>query len=372
MKKHSDIHVRLLKLILWVYIALCFVIAGLNYGYVSKAPEHIAHAITWIWLIYENWVKTLFIIVGSFLTIRIIGSSKRSIMRKRNLIGFTMAALLLHILVPFLTNNFELYFYTMPFPWTTTPLRLLDQSTSFYQSNFAAWGAGGIMAALIVYVCICVVVLVATLLFGRRFQCSTVCLFNGFAAEVFDPAMPLIGKRRQLKPETVRALYILRWIFLGLALLLFLYWGLHLFGVSLPIDKEAVAKAESYKYLAGELLAAIFFWIAFMGRGYCTYCPLGTVLGFVAKIADQRITTAHTSCIACNKCNAICPMFINIKTNAIKGADVKDIRCVGCGHCVDECPTRNLAYSTKFLSVINREIPVHKQREGDNAALPPD
>ena len=364
MKTRREIHVKLLKVILWVYIIMCFVIAGLNYGYVKKAPEAVAHTITWIWLIYENWVKTAFIILGSLLTIRIISSSKRSSMRKRNLIGFIAAALILHIAVPFLANNFELYFYTMPFPWTTTPMRLLDQTTSFYQSNLAAWGVRGIMAALIVYICVCVIVLIVTLLYGRRFQCSTICLFNGFAAEVFNPAMPLIVKRRQPKDGTLKALYVLRWVFLGIGLLFFLYWVLNLIGVPLPLDKEMVARAESYKYLAGELLAAIFFWIAFMGRGYCFYCPLGTVLGFVSKIAGQRIATAQTRCIACNKCNVACPMSIDIKTNAIKGIDVRDISCVGCGHCVDACPTENLAYATKFITAIKGpSVPKGREEE---------
>jgi ferredoxin len=29
--------------------------------------------------------------------------------------------------------------------------------------------------------------------------------------------------------------------------------------------------------------------------------------------------------------------------------DVINIRCVGCGHCVDSCPVKTLGYSTKFL-----------------------
>ncbi len=354
MTKRTDIHVMLLRVILWVYIVMCFVIAGLNYGYVKSAPEDVAHTITWVWLIYENWVKTAFILIGGLLTMKIIAVSKRTGMRKRNLIGFVCAALILHIALPLLLNNFELYFYTMPAPWSTTPLRLLDPTTSFYKSNLTAWGMGGILAALTVYVCICAVVFVATLLLGRRFQCSTICMFNGFAAEVFAPAIPLIGKRRQPGKRTRSILNVLRWVFLGIAMLFFLYWGLHLIGVSLPFDKEAVAKAESYKYLLGELLAAIFFWIAFLGRGYCTYCPLGTVLGFVAKLGGQHIKTAQAKCIACSKCNDVCPMSIDIKTSALTGTPVRDTRCVGCGHCVDACPTRNLLYSTGFLDIYKR------------------
>jgi hypothetical protein len=44
---------------------------------------------------------------------------------------------------------------------------------------------------------------------------------------------------------------------------------------------------ETYKYLITELLLAMFFWIALVGRGYFYYCPLGTVLGWVGRAAGR-------------------------------------------------------------------------------------
>jgi len=43
-------------------------------------------------------------VIGSFLTLRIIGTSQRSEMRKRNLIGFIVAALMVHIIAPHFTT----------------------------------------------------------------------------------------------------------------------------------------------------------------------------------------------------------------------------------------------------------------------------
>ena len=144
---------------------------------------------------------------------------------------------------------------------------------------------------------------------------------------------------------------ILRWAFLGIALFFVIYWAVYLLGITIaPID--IITKIESYKYLIGELLLCLFFWVAFIGRGYCYYCPLGTVLSGFARIAGQKITTNNTKCIQCNKCNETCPMSIDIKSKAIIGKDVQDMRCVGCGHCVDECPTINLDYSTRFTERI--------------------
>jgi ferredoxin-type protein NapH len=240
----------------------------------------------------------------------------------------------------------------MPLPWTTTPLQLLNANSALYQTTVTSLGSSGILSALTFFVAISIAVLIGTLLYGRRFQCSSLCLFNGFAAEVFDPAIPLNGKRRRIKPRTQRFLNIVRWIFLGIALIFIVYWVIYLLGITVTPNIDLITKIESYKYLIGELMVSLFFWIAFIGRGYCYYCPLGTVLSGFARIAGQKINTNNTKCVQCNKCNEICPMSIDIKSKAINGKIVQDIRCVGCGHCIDECPTINLSYSTRFTERI--------------------
>lgn len=354
MQKKSTGALKCLKIILWIYIILCVIIAGINYGYASRAPRHIARIITWVWLIYENWIKTLFIIVGSILTMKIIGQSKRTVMRKRNLIGFVLAALTVHVVLPLLANNYEFYFYAMPLPWTTTSLQLLDRNSALYHTTITAWGRGGIRSSLIFFVCASLIVLVGTLLFGRRFQCSSICLFNGFAAEVFEPAIPLTGHRKKVGPRTLRVLNLLRWIFLSAALFFMFYWIFYLLGIITHGNISLITKLESYKYLTGELLMMMFFWIAFVGRGYCYFCPLGTILSLISRLAGQKITTDNTKCVGCNKCNNACPMSIDISGKAAVGAAVQNIRCVGCGHCVDECPTQNLRYSTRFLDAAGK------------------
>jgi ferredoxin len=346
--------VKALKIILWVYIILCLIIAGLNFGYVSRATPEVAAFISWLWGFYENWVKTSFIVLGSFLTLRIIGSSRRTVMRKRNLTGLIVMALVVHIVGPILLNNQELYFFAMPLPWTTIPLQLMDPNTAFYLKYLPIFGLTGISLALAFYLLVTIVVLVGTLLLGRRWQCSTLCLFNGFASEVFDPVMPLLGARKKFKARGLKRFAILRWLFLALALGFTVYWVLVLLGLPLA-NSELVAKIETYKYLSAELLMAMFFWVAFSGRGYCYYCPLGTVVGLLGKLVGQQITTNQSNCIQCGRCNAACPMSIDLKSSAATGRPVAELRCVGCGHCVDSCPTETLAYSTRFLEIIKNE-----------------
>jgi ferredoxin-type protein NapH len=352
MDKNKSKEIRILKIILWTYIILCILIAGLNYGYGKHATVKVAEFINWFWHFYENWIKTLFIIVCSYLTIKIVGTQTRTIMRKRNLIGFTVTALIVHIIVPIILHNKELYFFTMPLPWTTTPLQLVYTNSSFYQNHYPIWGALGITSALVFYVCFSILVIIGTLLLGRRWQCSTLCLFNGFASEVFAPVMPLIGKNKKVSLKAMKFLNIIRWIFIGIALFFTIWWILFLLGASVPGDFRVISKVESLKYLTTELLMAMFFWVAFMGRGYCYYCPLGTILSLFSRLAGQKIITNNTNCIQCSRCDKACPMSINIKDKALTGEVVKNLRCVGCGHCIDTCPTKTLSYSTNFLQTI--------------------
>ena len=341
-----------LKALLWIYIGLCLFIAGLNYGYAPKAPETTARFIEWFWHLYENWIKTAFIIIASYLTIKIVRQNKRTRMRQRNLIGFIAAALVIHIFTPLILRNNEVYFFAMPLPWTTIPLQLVFEETAFYASRFPLWGAAGITAALTVYAGISIIVFLGTLLWGRRWQCSTICLFNGFAAEAFAPVFPLCGKRKGDGSKWLKVLSIARWIMLGLGVAFVFYWIMLLSGVVIFANHTLIEKMEIYKYLSAELLLMMALWIVFCGRGYCYYCPLGTVLAFVGRMSGQKIDTNKSKCINCNQCNTVCPMQIDIRSKAEKGEPVISSLCVGCGHCVDSCPTQTLFYTTHFMDIL--------------------
>lgn len=144
MKSKNTFELPLLKTILWVYIIMCVIIAGLNYGYASKAPASVSALIRWIWEFYENWIKTLFIFIGSILTLRIIGSSQRTTLRKMNLMGFIIAALVVHIVAPLLLHNGELYFFVNAFTldnyaFTTPQFRILFLLKPFPRVGFIGY-----------------------------------------------------------------------------------------------------------------------------------------------------------------------------------------------------------------------------------------
>ena len=341
--------VKILKAILGIYIIMAIILAGLNYAYANKVDSFLAEFITWFWHFYENWIKTLLIIIGSYLTLSIIRKSQRFTMRKKNLIGFIIAALVVHITAPIIFHNSEIYLFAMPLPWTTIPLQLLNTQSSIYLSRYPLWGLEGISAVLIFYLSYSIMILIGTLIYGRRWHCSMICLFNGFASEIFEPAIPLIGKKKKIGKKTLKIFALLRWFFLFISLFFTIWFILFLNGISLPGSFHSISSIETIKYIGADLLMMMFFWVAFIGRGYCYYCPLGTVLSFLSRLAGQKIITNKSNCIQCNRCNMVCPLSIDIKDKAQNQEPVTDLSCLGCGHCIDICPTRTLSYSTNIL-----------------------
>ena len=102
MDNEKTVETTFLKTMLAIYILMAFILAGLNFGYAEQAPAHIATLIKTAWHFYENELKTIFIGLGGYLTIRIIARNSRTTMRKKNLIGFLITALVVHISGPYL------------------------------------------------------------------------------------------------------------------------------------------------------------------------------------------------------------------------------------------------------------------------------
>lgn len=343
---------RVLKILLWVYIVLAVGIAGLNNALAPRLPEPWARGIQRAYEIYENEVKTAMILVSAVLCARLYGKGRRNRMRKANLLAFALTALAIHVAIPALASNPEIYYMAMPLPWSTTGLQLMVPESGFYLRHVPSWGLSGIAAAAIFSVSMNAFVLAGTLLFGRRLQCSSLCLLNGFVAELWAPVLPLAGRRRHLSSPHLRTLAAIRWSFFALSLGLSLWWLARAVSIERLGDGSLLARLETIKYLALELLMAMVFWVVWSGRGYCHYCPLGTWLSFVSKAGGQRIRTDLQSCVACGACDGACPMDIPIMAAAKRGEPVSNSRCVGCGHCVDVCPKKTLAYETAFIRLI--------------------
>ena len=350
-----------LKIILGLYILFCLIIAYLNFAVAPSADGKTSAIIAEIWHFYENEFKTAMIITASLLSLFILRTEKKSVMRRQNITGFIISALIIHVTGPFITGTKELYFFAMPLPWSSFPIQVFDGSRAFHANFTAHWGAAGLGAILGFIIIYNLFIIIGTLLFGRRLQCSQICMFNGFIAEVFSDAAPILRKGKKKAGPKLKLLFLGLRTLLMLSALFFLAAAI-LSAAGFTFKGNALLYTiETYKYLSVELLMAMFFWVMFTGRGYCYYCPAGTFLAFLSKFAGQKIKTDLSSCIACGKCTKACPMSIDVRKYAEQGKDLFHMDCVGCGHCVDSCPTGTLQYSTRFLEFIREAGAREKQ-----------
>lgn len=207
-------------------------------------------------------------------------------------------------------------------------------------------------------------VLVLTLAFGRIY-CSTLCplgtLQDGISrvaggwhpAYTFTPAHPRL--RYAVLLLTVLTVAVGSGLLLNL-LEPFSSTGRMLTALARPVVLAANNATASTFELAGWFgvhrlewpalspvavgVAAVTFalitWLAGRhGRLYCnTLCPVGTLLGLVARIAPYRPRIGATACTRCGRCERAC------KAGCIdvSGATIDASRCVACYNCVATCP----------------------------------
>lgn len=90
--------------------------------------------------------------------------------------------------------------------------------------------------------------------------------------------------------------------------------------------------------IAFVLLVAL---VAWRGRLYCnTICPVGTLLGMVARKAAFRLEIEKSACTKCAACLRICKaQCINLRSGAIDFS-----RCVACYDCIGACDHGGIGY----------------------------
>ena len=192
-------------------------------------------------------------------------------------------------------------------------------------------------AMMALNVAVVVAILLVTLVIGR-FYCAVVCPM-GIFQDLFVWAHKLIfGKKRPYryrKPAnwlryTVLALFVLAML-VGLnsiAVLIAPYsayarmvTGLHASGLA--------------QWVAIATLAVIGLMSFTMGRLWCnTICPVGSLLGLLAKHRLFGIRIDAAKCVGCRKCEHGCKaMCIDIDNKRIDHS-----RCVDCWNCLAQCP----------------------------------
>ncbi len=354
----SQRYIKLLRYTVYFFI-ISGLIAGFLMGVVRKnASPEVKVIIEWIFIIFENGIRSITTIVGFYLTIRFIKTSKGKISKFRliSFASFSISFIFLYLILPFILRFTEFYVALMPFPWASLPFQAPITGAHLTVSLTKILDWNGVVITLWVFYIYQLIALIGTIFLGRRWHCSMLCTFVGAHAEAFGEALPLIphNKKRPrskaVHPKMRTILFLFQIFMIVVCLALMAAWGMYFFAGTVIIPVKILISIERMKYLIFELYLMIFFMLFVGARSYCYYCPAGTLLGVIGRIAGQQITTGLTKCNSCGLCNDVCKMSIDIMSKAKAGEPVRTINCVGCGVCVETCPTGNLQFTTIFLT----------------------
>ena len=98
------------------------------------------------------------------------------------------------------------------------------------------------------------------------------------------------------------------------------------------------------------------------GRTYCnTICPVGTVLGYLAKFSWFKVRFNEDKCKDCSLCTKNCrASCIDFKTHSVDYT-----RCVTCGECIRQCKFDALSYSPFKTKSAKKAEPVAEKTATD-------
>ncbi len=247
-------------------------------------------------------------------------------------------------------------------------------------------------ALLAINVGVVALLIVATLIFGRLY-CSVICPLGIFQDVVSRLGIEAKGKKK------FRFYHSKNLVWLRLSLVALLIVAL-VAGVGSVV--ALLAPYSSYGRIASNLFAPLWQWgnnllahfaeraesyafyhhevwiksiatfvvalitfavISFLawrgGRTYCnTICPVGTILGYIAKFSYLKPYIDTEKCNNCGLCERKC------KSSCIapKGAAIDYSRCVTCFNCIESCKRGAIKYGHPKKSAAKVEAPIDESK----------
>jgi ferredoxin len=97
------------------------------------------------------------------------------------------------------------------------------------------------------------------------------------------------------------------------------------------------------------------------GRLFCnTICPVGTLLGLLAKFSFYKITIDQNECSGCGICETVCKAGCIDNNNQ----QIDFERCVNCFNCFTVCPSNGIVYKKSFINYVRKTVQVdHDKRK---------
>jgi polyferredoxin len=179
--------------------------------------------------------------------------------------------------------------------------------------------------------------------------CGWVCHLGALQEFLYLP-----GKIKVLQSENAQK--IMRWIRIGFLVALIVQIYITRTNLFKTIDPFKVAFNLDAANMTGWILLGLLLVSSyFMYRPFCkTICPIGLVLGWVAKIPGASILAPQSGCTGCNICDTSCS--INAITREHKISKIDNQECIACGNCIGDCKKGSMNFVRKNKNYDSKSI----------------
>ena len=107
-------------------------------------------------------------------------------------------------------------------------------------------------------------------------------------------------------------------------------------GIPLLLKNESLRQAAGFLFSwKCAVLVAVLIGAVFVSRIFCRYlCPLGAFYALFNRFALYQMQLDKARCIGCGRCDAVCPMALDVRKEITGG------ECIRCGSCKAVCPAK--------------------------------
>ena len=78
----------------------------------------------------------------------------------------------------------------------------------------------------------------------------------------------------------------------------------------------------------------------FLVRFWCSFCPVGTLLGLLNRTSVMKISKNAETCVSCAACSRVCPMQDKRIYSQKQSGVTRSGACILCGECAASCPKK--------------------------------
>jgi ferredoxin-type protein NapH len=205
---------------------------------------------------------------------------------------------------------------------------------------------GGAILSLIAVVLILTVLLGLSIVAGRilcGFACPLGALQELLSKVNFKSSIKSNKKTKLRIDVSSKIPSITRRIFLGVIIVLALFWGILLLNVFNPLSGFSFYKIIStFSYVIPFIgLVIIIVASLFLYRPWCRFlCPFGALAALTSRLSRYKYERTE-DCTECGLCEKICP-------TQEAGADSKKTECYYCNRCIEICPANAIKFSMEF------------------------